>query len=231
MIKTRIAVAGALLAVAGAANAGVSATAAITSDYDFRGLTQTDGDTAGQLGLTINTEGGLYFGTWASNVDFRDSTGDRLDPRWEIDFFAGFAGGDAEESFAYDIGAIAYAYPSSSDFKDVIEVYAGITKGMFGAKAWVSPDNYGDTSFYVESNVAVPLPHDFSLGLHAGYSFGDYWKNSAGEYLDYSVGVTKGLGNFDVNLKYVNSNDYGDAVVGRNAWIATISTTMPWASE
>jgi outer membrane usher protein FimD/PapC len=94
---------------------------------------------------------------------------------------------------------------------------------------WVAPDNYGETSFYTEGNVTVPLPHDYSVVAHAGYSFGDYWKKGAGEYLDYSVGVNKNLGNFAANLKYVNSNDYGDASVGRNAWIFTISTTLPWA--
>ena len=42
MIKSRIAVAGALLAVAGAANAGFTVTPTIASDYDFRGVSQTD---------------------------------------------------------------------------------------------------------------------------------------------------------------------------------------------
>ena len=85
---------------------------------------------------------------------------------------------------------------------------------MFSGKVWIAPDNYGDTwRSTPESNVAIPLPQDFSIGLHVGYSFGDYWKNSSSEYLDYSVGVNKSLGNFDLNLKYVNSNDFGDAVV------------------
>jgi uncharacterized protein (TIGR02001 family) len=221
MIKSRIAVAGALLAVAGAANAGLTATPAITSDYDFRGLTQSDENTAGQLGLTFNTEGGLYFGTWASNVDFPG-----LDPVWEIDFFAGFSGGDAEESFAYDLGAVAYAYPSSSDFKEVVEVYAGITKGWANGKVWFSPDNYGDTSIYVEGNLNVPLPHGFSIGAHMGYSFGDYWKNIDGEYTDYSLGITKNLGNFALNMKYVDT-DIDNAETDRV--IFTVSTTRPWA--
>jgi uncharacterized protein (TIGR02001 family) len=230
MIKSRIAVASALLAVAGAAHAGFSFTPTLTTDYDFRGLTQSDKSEAVQLGLNFNLESGVYFGAWASNIEFPSSGfGGEADAKWELDFMAGYAGGDADEGFAYDIGAIMYSYPSSRDFKDIYEIYAGITKGWVNGKVWFAPDNYGDTSYYVEGNVNVPLPHGLTAGAHVGYSAGDYWKNSTGEYMDYSLGLTKSLGNFSVNLKYVNSNDHGDPVIGRNAIIGSVSTTFPWA--
>ncbi len=229
MIKTRIAVASALLAVAGAANAGFSATPTFTTDYDFRGLTQTDKGEALQLGLNFNAENGVYFGAWASNVEFHN------DQVWELDAMGGFAGGDAATTFGYDLGAIVYAYPSSGDSNDIYEIYAGISKGWASGKVWFAPDNYGKTSYYLEGNVAIPLPHDFSIGVHAGYSAGSYWKDGSGEYLDYSLGVTKSLGKFSFNLKYVNSNGYGDSrnpadiATGRNAFIGSVSTTLPWS--
>ena len=44
-MKARIAVAGALLAVTGAAGAAeITATATLTSDYDWRGISQTQGN-------------------------------------------------------------------------------------------------------------------------------------------------------------------------------------------
>ena len=70
MINSRIAVAGALFAIAGAANAGISVTPTLTSDYDFRGITQTNNDPAFQLGVTYTGDGGFYMGLWGSNVDF-----------------------------------------------------------------------------------------------------------------------------------------------------------------
>ena len=221
MIKSRVLLAGALLAVAGAANADIAVPITVTSDYDFRGFTQTDEDPALQVGVTWTAESGFYAGLWGSNVDFPGVDGDL-----EVDAFAGFAGGDAAESFGYDIGAVLYAYPSSDDLDEVVEVYAGISKDWFAGKLWFSPDNYGDTSFYVEGNATIPLPADFSIGLHAGYSFGDYWDGS--EYMDYSIGVSKSFGNFGVNAKWVDTDISG---ADTDRFILSVSTTLPWSAE
>jgi uncharacterized protein (TIGR02001 family) len=122
------------------------------------------------------------------------------------------------------VGAIFYTYPSSSTTQDIYEIYGGITGGMFSGKVWVAPDVGNEMAIYTEANAAIPVG-GFVFGLHAGYSFGDAWEDA--EHLDYSVGVTKSLGALDLNLKYVNSNDL-DGPAGRNAWIGTISTTLPW---
>jgi uncharacterized protein (TIGR02001 family) len=223
MIKSRIAVAGALLAVAGAASAGsFSVTPTITTDYDFRGLTQTDKDPAFQLGATYAFDSGFYVGAWGSNVDFGAG-----DPNVEIDYFAGYAGGDATESFGYDIGMNYYSYAGAGSL-NTLELYAGISKGYFSGKLWYSDDvaSTKNSGFYLEGNVAYPLPQDFSLIGHVGYNFGDAWKPN--EYVDWSAGVAKSFGKLSLNVKYVNSND---ASFGRDAVIASISTTLPWAAE
>ena len=135
MIKSRFVLAGAMLAVAGAANAGsFSATPAVVSDYDWRGITQTDTDPAFQLGLNYAFDSGFYIGTWGSNVDFGTSK-----PDVEVDYFAGYSGGDASETFGYDVGVNYYTYLSAGSL-NFVELYAGITKGMFGAKVWYSPE-------------------------------------------------------------------------------------------
>ena len=48
----------------------------VTSDYVFRGITQTDFDPALQGGLDYAFgDSGWYVGAWASNVDFADPDG------------------------------------------------------------------------------------------------------------------------------------------------------------
>ncbi len=220
MIKSRIAAAAALFAVAGAANAGFTLTPALTTDYDFRGISQNDESETIQLGLNYSLDSGFYLGAWGSEVDF----GPGSHAVWELDLMAGYAWGDAKEAFGYDVGAIWYTYPSSSTEKDVYEVYAGVSKGMFSGKVWVAPDLNDEVGIYTEANAAIPLA-GFTFGLHLGYSFGDAWDGA--EHIDYSVGVTKSLSHLDLNLKYVNSNDLAGPA-GRNAWIGTISTTLPW---
>ncbi len=47
-------------------SSGLSGTFAVTNDYVFRGISQTNEDPAFQAGLTYTTSFGLYVGTWAS---------------------------------------------------------------------------------------------------------------------------------------------------------------------
>jgi uncharacterized protein (TIGR02001 family) len=60
---------------------------ALTSDYVFRGITQTDYDPALQAGLTYSWDNGIYVGGWTSNVDFADSNG----PDIEFDTYIGWS--------------------------------------------------------------------------------------------------------------------------------------------
>jgi uncharacterized protein (TIGR02001 family) len=134
MIKSRLMVAGTLLAMSAAVSAEVTVTPTVATDYDFRGISQTTKDPAFQLNLNYAHDSGFYAGVWGSNVNFGPG-----DPNVELDLFAGFAGGDAEASFGYDVGAVYYSYPSASP-ANYTELYAGITKGWFGGKFWFSPD-------------------------------------------------------------------------------------------
>ncbi len=223
MIKSRIAVAGALLAVAGAANAGLSVTPTITSDYDFRGYSQTSPDQDGvdpafQLGATYTFDSGFYLGTWGSNIDFGTSK-----PDVEIDYFAGYAGEAA--GLKYDVGVNYYSYPSEGGLNSY-EIYTGISKGWFSAKLWFSPNTVssGEDGTYLEGNATFPLPYDISLSAHVGHTFGS-GTLSYTKATDYSVGLSKTFSNFTLGVKYV---DGAESVIDGRA-IVSVSTTLPWA--
>ena len=53
---------------------GFNWNAAATSEYMFRGISQTDDKPAIQLGAGYSFSNGIYVGGWASNVDFGEST-------------------------------------------------------------------------------------------------------------------------------------------------------------
>jgi uncharacterized protein (TIGR02001 family) len=227
MIKSRIAVVGVLLAVTGTASAtGFTVTPTIATDYDFRGVSQTivGGDRdellpfepAFQLGANYAAENGLYAGIWGSNVDFGPGN-----PSIELDYTAGFAGGDAAESFGYDLGATYYTYLDASS-RSTVEVYAGISRGCFSGKIWYSPDyaSSDDSGFYVEGNATIPLPMEFNLLGHVGISGGDFYGSSI---TDYSIGVARTIGGLAANLKFVDGTDRYD---GR--FVLAVSTTLPW---
>lgn len=226
MLKSRMAAAAALLAVAGAANAEMSVTAALTSDYDWRGVTQSEGSGAFQLSGTYTSESGFYAGVWGST----------LGPNFnvpEIDVFAGFAGEAGD--LGYDFGINYYTYPNAGTSGNFGELYAGVSYGMFAGKLWWTNDFGGsdDSAFYLEGNATVPIMDSgFSFLAHIGYSDGDgietYYDELQDSYMDWSVGLGYDVGNFSTAVKYVDGSD-NDAVGDFGSrFIFSIQTTLPW---
>jgi len=72
LIKTAAVPATALMSLS--ANAAVEANIGATSNYVWRGVTQTNDAVAVQGGIDYRHEVGFYAGTWASNVDFGNET-------------------------------------------------------------------------------------------------------------------------------------------------------------
>ena len=236
-MKARIAVAGALLSVAGAAGAAeISATATLTNDYDWRGITQTRGEPAFQLGLNYAADSGIYMGIWGSNVKFAlgeewQAFGQR--PNTEIDIYLGYAGGDADETFGYDLGAIYYSYPNAGA-GNFPEVYAGISKGVFGFKGWYSWDfaGSGQTAYYADANFTLPMANNFSFLAHLGYSGGEFHNNTwgtssgQGEYLDYALGVALDVGGWTAYMKYSDGSDLNSNPRNLGRFVFALSTTL-----
>jgi uncharacterized protein (TIGR02001 family) len=235
------------LTASGTAHAGVSSTITIASDYDFRGITQTGLDPAFQGSLDWEGESGLYAGLWGSNIDFGQDGSEDVDPvdlNVEVDFILGYAG-SFTENLGYDLGATYYKYPgddnSGVDF-DYLEFYTGLSYKIVSGSVWYSPDygNSGETAWYSELNAEVPLVWDVGLVLHAGYSFGDYWKalrdeELGDEYYDYAVGLARSFGRFDFEVKYIDGSDLeasdgtpDDIFSSESKVYFAISTTFPW---
>ena len=95
----------------GVAAAELSANATITSNYIWRGITQTADQAAGQGGIDWGHDSGLYVGTWVSNVAFGD---DNSGNGYEMDVYAGFAG--EAGGLGYDLGVATYQYPITPEF-------------------------------------------------------------------------------------------------------------------
>jgi uncharacterized protein (TIGR02001 family) len=177
----------ALASTASAQDAGPvpSFNVGVSNDYVFRGVSQTNGDMQvfGGADLAI---GQFYVGTWASNVEFGDSTDA------EIDFYAGFKPTIGAASM--DFGVIYYGYidaPSGSEygnfeFKAAGSVPAG--PGTIGAAVYYTPDGFGaaDDAIYYEVNTSFPLTEQLSIGGALGRQTYD----GAGDYTTWNAGAT-----------------------------------------
>lgn len=235
MRTVRILAALGLLAAATAANAELSSTWTLASEYDLRGFSQSAKDPAVEWSIDYAAANGWYLGAWASNIDFGD-----VDVDYEVDLYTGFAGG-AEDGLGWDVGLVYYTYPGESDL-DYVEIYGGVAHSWFDGKLSYSNDFGGDSTagdtaaIYAEGNATFLLPRNFSLLLHAGLSTGDYWDDINGDdVIDYSVGVGYDISSFSLALKWVDTES--DVVVRDDVFnnegrvVFSVATTFPRRNE
>ena len=174
-----------------------------TSDYLFRGLTQTAKDPAVFGGVDM-TAGLFYAGAWASNVDWGVET----------DLYAGVK--PVLGPVTFDLGAIYYGYPDS-DVKNAAywegKVAASIPagEGTLGVAYYYSPEFFGKTgkADYYELNGSMPLP--FAGATISGavgrqsLARGSYGVDG---YSTWNAGVTVPfLSKLSVDLRYVYTDD------------------------
>lgn len=206
-----------------AAMAGVTGNVGAVSEYLFRGVEQSNG-AAVQGGVDLATDGGFYAGTWVSNIAFAGTSGQAT--TYETDLYTGFT--KKFGNVGFDVGAIYYYYRDETAF-NTLEVYAGVLLGPAAIKVYYTPEYFGATDangddldgIYATANAAIALNDTLSLTPQVGFSTGDGPEvffgtdaggNPDGEYLDYSVTLTKTL---DAGLSF------SFAVVG-----TTLDTTL-----
>ncbi|MGC3981990.1 MAG: TorF family putative porin [Steroidobacteraceae bacterium] len=233
MKQVRVLSALGLLAVAGAANAGISSTITLTNDYDFRGVSQSAEDPALQASVDYADEkSGWYVGAWGSNVDFGNAD-------LELDLYTGFTG-KTDAGLGWDTGFVYYTY--DEDRYNYPEIYAGLSYSFFKGKLsytndWGGRDSDGHASaFYLSADANVPLPvTNLSALGHigrtvGGHRFDDY--TGFGDYTDFSAGVSYKVQKFDLGLKVVTTDadpkartDVGNM---ETRFVFTVATTLPW---
>lgn len=201
-LATALGMAGPVLAEDGAA---VDFNLGVTSDYVFRGVSQTDEKAAVQGGVDV-TYKSAYAGAWASNVDFGDST------EAEVDLYAGVRpelGG-----FTLDLGVIAYLYPgepSSADWT-YVEAKVGASRAVgpvtFGGAVYISPQFTGHTgqSLYSELNFAWKASDKVSVSG----AFGHQDIEDADGYSTWNLGAAYAITDkVSVDARYWDTDEHG----------------------
>ena len=194
---------------------GVSANMAITSNYVWRGMTQSDNSPAVQGGIDLDYKG-FYLGTWASSVNFGSEVAT------EADIYLGYAGEISD--FSYDIGVIQFMYPNDTEASNFGEAYLSLGYDFGVASVGVSyfmgiDTNDLEVEDAYELSVSAPLPMDMSVDV----TYGDY--DSLGAY--YLVGLNKSYEKFDLTVAYT-ANDGGIAgsTAEQDNIVATIATSF-----
>ena len=174
---------------------------AVTSDYVFRGISQTDLDPALQGGLDYSFgDTGLYVGAWASNVDFADSDG----PDVELDYYIGW-NHDLSDTLNLDLQVVRYSYMGEQDaygnidYNEVIGALAYDEMLTFTVAYANDYANEGFSSLYYNLGGSWDVGNDFALNAGVGRT---NFSDDVGSYTDWNLGVSRQFGPVNVALNY-----------------------------
>ena len=216
--------------------------AAVTSDYRYRGISQTRLKPALQAGMDYtNNPTGFYAGAWASSIKWIEDAGG--DSNMELDVYAGKRG-NITDDFTYDVGVLTYLY-NRNKLGDVpgfanantTEIYAQLGYGPAYIKYSSSTTNLfgfvdSKNSGYVDVGANIELSDSYILNLHAGHQ--EVENASAASYDDWKIGVTKDFDVLTVALAAIGTNADESAYaspangkfLGKNALVLTLSKTF-----
>lgn len=185
-----------------------SGSATFTTDYMFRGLTNTSNNPAVQPEFDA-TYGMFFVGMWGSNTDFGDGI--------EIDYYGGIA--PTWGNFTFNVTALEYTYPSANSI-DYFELKAGVA---WASGAWsLSVNNYYSPDFgqvfgpsdAIEGSVGYAFNgkifNFFSPSVSGLLGFQSY-DTIASDYTYWNAGLTLGfLDHWSADIRYWDT-DYSDA--------------------
>jgi len=169
-----------LMATPCAFAADASGTAALTTDYVWRGTSQSNEDPAVQAGFKLAADNGAYAQVWGSSVEFAPET--RASS--EIDLVAGWSGA-LGDTLALDVNVTHYLYPSTTVDLDWTEANATLT---WRTHYWLQVAHSNDAlasdaaGTYAQIGARLPLDERFRFEAAAGR----YWLDGASGYEDYT---------------------------------------------
>jgi uncharacterized protein (TIGR02001 family) len=195
------------------AQAEVTGNLGLTSDYRFRGISQSQNAPAVQGGIDYTHSSGFYVGNWNSSVSssmYTNGAG------IESDLYAGWKK-DIYKGLTLDVGSYNYFYPrattaaTGSNF-DTYEGFVGLGYGPLSVKynrtlgnGYFGTANAQGTQYY-QADVNYPIPGSkISVLAHAGHT--DVANSSSLDYSDFNAGFGYNLAGFDIAAKYYTNTE------------------------
>lgn len=180
----------------------------LTSDYRYRGISQTRLKPAIQGGVDYALPGGFYVGAWVSTIKWIKDAGGEANA--EVDLYGGYKG-EITKDFTYDVGFLRYQYPSNklNPSANTNEIYGAVTFGPATLKYSHSLSNlfgFADSknSGYLDLSATFEVGPAIQLIPHVGYQ--RVARNSSVSYSDYSFTVGKDFSGFFLSAAVVGTN-------------------------
>lgn len=193
----------------------INGTAAVVSQYRFRGLAQSDNKPAFQGSITLSHESGFYIATWGSSASAGNAPINIGGT--EIDVYGGYTHALGSSGVKVDAGVYGYLYPGATA-GNYYEVYGSLSTtfgpatgkiGINYAPAqkvfdynFVSPSRE-NTYIYAELGSSIPGT-PLTVHSHLGHTGGGFdWGK---QYLDYTIGVSASWKALTLDASLVGTN-------------------------
>jgi uncharacterized protein (TIGR02001 family) len=168
---------GALAPQAQAQSSPLSFNVSLTSDYRYRGISQTRLKPALQGGVDYALPAGFYIGAWASTIKWIEDAGtisavDTGNTKVEIDLYGGYKG-EIRKDLSYDLGVLQYVYPGNkyknlgAENANTTELYGALTFGPATLKY-----SHSLTSLFGTANATTDSKGSGYLDLTANFDVG-----------------------------------------------------------
>jgi uncharacterized protein (TIGR02001 family) len=207
---------------------------AATTDYVFRGVSQTRGGAAVQADLHYQTQAGWFAGGWASTVDLNPGAGATV----ELNAYAGRAW-PIRGDWNARVTAVQYVYPNdeatfSYDYFELVASVAWLDR-LVASIAW-SPDTSRYANYYGTALDRRALTYDvvtrwpirdaLSATASAGYhDLSDLFETGYGYG---SVGLTYDFKSLQLDLAWFATSDRAEELFGREVAGRRWSFTVAW---
>ena len=165
----------------------LTANVSLTSDYRYRGISQSNLQPAIQGGFDYAHSSGFYIGNWNSSIswisDAASASGNSASAPIEMDFYAGYKY-EWSKGFTADVGILQYYFPTSgatgfTTNPNTTELYAA-QNFTFDSVTGYLKFSYAATTLFGFSNSAgsnytdLTVNYDtgvwgLTLNAHAGY--------------------------------------------------------------
>lgn len=205
---------------AGAAQAAVAVTgtAALTSDYLFRGISQSSNGMAVQGSFTATDDSGIYFTAWGSSIS-SEATLKPASAGTEIDTLLGYT--TTKGDVTYDVGVMRYNYPGADKGgrQSYNEAYASVAyKGAKLGTAF-SDDYFNKTGRfnYVYADYAAPITEKIGVVAHVGWNkFANNGTNqflggTSDAYFDYKAGLNTTVSGVTLEAAYIGADGIAES--------------------
>lgn len=225
-----------LPSVAQAATLSSSGEVNFTSDYLYRGISQTEEGPALQGSLTLSNASGWYVNVWGSNIRFGDGS-------LELDLSLGRSW-SLNDDWALDLGLMQYRYPKGDNEATGLNFFEGYARLSY--QDWqlglaITDDYFGKgvgKFWYLTAGWQQRLTGQVQLNWHIGYNkFADTTEfqtflgsevSDGSGYTDWSLTLSTQQWDLDWSLGYAGTSIKSAACTALcdNRWVFSLGKSF-----